>query len=199
MSQVSTWEGIPRATAFSSDAHKVDAIVRPAERALTLGAVITGALRQLENPALVVIDASAGTILATDNSNVKSALLACLQSPDASVELVPDAAQVGRSVQWHTENPASWGDYADAVTGPIVTAAKPSKTVETVVMDAVKHMNQSRGEPLFIVVDQSAGKVKLLRFAPGSVSGVSAALSTVEGAGVSLGVKLQEKTKPNFV
>lgn len=199
MSYAATYEGIPQIIGgFSTDSDGATAIIRPAEKALNIGAVLNGMLRQIGAPAVVVIDSAAGAIFGTDASGVVTALQSALANPLASVDLVPDAGQVGRSVTWHTANLNNWSGLG-SVTDPAVTAVKPSKTVETIALDSVKRMLQFWGEPLFLVIDQTAGTVKLLRFGVSDVAGVSAALQAVNGGGQSIGILLKEKTHPNFV
>lgn len=200
MSQASTWEGIPSEVgAFTTDHDGAVAIVRPAEKVLTMGAVLNGVLRQMHGPAFIVVDTRSGRVFATDDmAGTKGALQTALAGAEASIELVPDSGQSGRAVQWHTENPNGW-EWLQSVTDPHVLAVKPAKTVESILQASVLKMWQASGQPLFAAIDQGTGRVKFYHFHMNFVANVSDALALVNPSGQCIGVKLNPKSNPNFV
>lgn len=149
------------ATADFTDAEKNLIRDIPDPPQVSFGNIVDNILRGADNPMSIVIDTANRKIYA-DMEDAYQDNIATAGGALKSVTLTPDANQTGRSLEWTCGAAANGftSAYRDDIAGT-VAAVKQSRSVASLV-NAILAVTPETGEDPFIVVDQTAGEVKVI-------------------------------------
>lgn len=173
------WTYIGRVSPIAASTTDTDAAlaVSTLRDSVAVGETLAGLLEHFTDPVFAVIDPNTGRVFATTDADDKAEFLAAVASPAYSIRLKPDTGQTGKSLTWSVDQDNSW-PLRDETVDAFIDAVKPKRSVFALVN---KLLTPQVGQPVFLVLDQSAGTVELRRFSDAATP--SAALAAVEPVG----------------
>lgn len=141
------------------------AIVNPEPLTANAGDLIRRSLDGIEGNLFVLIDTKNRRVYATDSASHVSAIKTAIANPAngtfAAHKLTPDAGQDGRSLTWTVGVESGTPNAGKAaLLGNLVNAAKPTRTVESLVNAIYSSVvADTDAQPALVAVDQAAKKV----------------------------------------
>lgn len=151
----------------------------------SFGGIAADLLAQFGDAAVVVIDPNSRSVYAASGANgtaLKGAALSAKPDENDHTTLTPDAGQSGKSLRYTQAAGADLSDGAKAAIAAAVEAAKPQRTIQSLVSTILGtgDLGDAAVKPV-IIIDQIAGTVTIME--PETAAGVETALDAVANAG----------------
>lgn len=151
----------------------------------TFGGLASDLLDQFANEAAVIIDPNTRSVYGASGAAGAAMIAAALAVADVEIgEITPDAGQTGKSLAYTKTNIVDLNEAIQAAIGVAVDAAKPKRTLQSLV-SAIFGADDLDGEEILpvIVVDQANGKVQIIEPTPAASDAVTTALDALDDAG----------------
>lgn len=151
---------VPSKNGYSTDEGK--ALIGVSDQSITLGSVISNALRLTTDPVKIIIDAYNLKAFVSTGSEFKDAFTAEAGNL-SNVVFTPTANQEGRSLEWGAALTGEVGAQRTAIqaAATIVDPVVPKMSVESLVARALAMVDKQEG--VFVEIDQAAGTVTLIK------------------------------------
>lgn len=167
-----------------------DSLVTPEPLTDSFSGIVGKMLAEYEGEAVIVIDPHTRKVVATTDSAKATALKAAVAAGSGrQITIVPDSGQSGKALAWTATSGASVGSDDAAAATALTAAAKPRRSVESLVSGLIGWIDKptdpdDSGTAAFvngaiIVVDQITGNVVVQVPAENARAGLSAALAAV--------------------
>lgn len=158
----------------------------------TFGGLASDLLEQFDNEAAVIIDPNTRSIFGASGAAGAGMVAAALGVADVEIgEITPDAGQTGKSLAYTKTNIVDLNEANQAAIGVAIDAAKPKRTLQSLV-SAILGADALDGEEVLpvIVVDQANGKVQIIEPTTEAPDAVTTALDALADAGDRVKLKL---------
>lgn len=142
----------------------VESIVTPEPPASSFGDMVSRIMDGLIEEAVIVVCALTRRVFGGSGSSasgIKTELASHYATANDIITLTPDADQTGVSLTWAKSGGSAVGSEITAVVDAIVTAAKPKRSVSSIVS---AFLSKSWDGPIpTVVIDQTTGVVKIYK------------------------------------
>jgi hypothetical protein len=165
-------------------------IVTPEPLSNSFGGVVRGILDQTTEAALIIVDANTRKITSATGAAMAALIAAVAASGGDACTLTPTPGQTGRSLEWGNDGEGDLNAGGEAAVLAAVSAAKPKRSVESLV-NSIVGAEYGDAETLPVVlIDQASGYMKV--YTPATGAAVQTAIDAVANAGDRAQIELVE-------